>query len=78
MSDTPPDRDMEWSDIGVQNVSKYLNKIWLFIIENKNYLSIHSSDVHMYGNNIDTGLITDEVLSFRKAMHRKLKKQPIV
>ena len=29
MSDTPPDRDMEWSDDGVESSHKFLKRLWL-------------------------------------------------
>ena len=28
ISDSPPDRDLEWTDSGIQGVSKYLHRIW--------------------------------------------------
>lgn len=29
ISDSPPDRDLEWTDGGIQGVSKYLHRIWV-------------------------------------------------
>ena len=31
LSDSPPDRDMEWSDSGVEGSWRFLNKIWKFV-----------------------------------------------
>lgn len=31
MSDTPPERDLEWSDKTLQGVSRFLNRIWVFV-----------------------------------------------
>ena len=28
MSDSPPDRDIQWSDSGIQGAYKYIQKIW--------------------------------------------------
>ena len=28
LSDTPPEKDMEWSDDGVEGCSRYINKLW--------------------------------------------------
>ena len=38
LSDSPPNRDMEWSDSGVEGSWRFLNKLWKFIISlpNKN------------------------------------------
>jgi len=31
LSDSPPDRDMEWSDSGVDGSWRFLNKLWKFV-----------------------------------------------
>ena len=31
LSDSPPDRDMEWSDSGIEGSWRFLNKLWKFI-----------------------------------------------
>ncbi len=38
LSDSPPNRDMEWSDSGVEGSWRFLNKLWKFVISlpNKN------------------------------------------
>ena len=41
LSDSPPDRDIQWSDSGIQGAFKYIQKIWntyqkIKIYENKN------------------------------------------
>ena len=32
LSDSPPNRDMEWSDSGVEGSWRFLNKLWKFVI----------------------------------------------
>ena len=32
LSDSPPNRDMEWSDSGVDGSWRFLNKLWKFVI----------------------------------------------
>ena len=39
LSDSPPQRDMEWTDAGVEGASKFLNKVWQLIISD-NYEDI--------------------------------------
>ena len=41
LSDSPPNRDMEWSDSGVEGSWRFLNKLWKFVINlpNKNNLN---------------------------------------
>ena len=36
LSDSPPDRDMEWSDSGIDGSWRFLNKLWRFV-ENINF-----------------------------------------
>jgi leucyl-tRNA synthetase len=31
LSDSPPDRDMEWSESGVEGSWRFLNKLWKFV-----------------------------------------------
>ena len=33
LSDSPPERDLEWSDTGVQGVWRYVNRLWRIITE---------------------------------------------
>jgi leucyl-tRNA synthetase len=33
LSDSPPERDLEWSDTGVEGVWRYLNKLWRMMTE---------------------------------------------
>ena len=28
LSDSPPDRDMEWTDAGIEGAWRYLNRLW--------------------------------------------------
>ena len=37
LSDSPPERDLEWTDIGVASSHKFINKIWETCIRSKNY-----------------------------------------
>jgi leucyl-tRNA synthetase len=37
MSDSPPERDLEWTDSGIQGIWRYLNRIWKFGIEAAQY-----------------------------------------
>ena len=47
LSDSPPDRDIQWSDSGIQGAYKYIQKIWstyekIEIYENKNEKKINN------------------------------------
>ena len=37
LSDSPPERDLEWTDVGVASSYKFINKIWDTCIKAKNY-----------------------------------------
>ena len=37
LSDSPPERDLEWTDVGVASSHKFINKIWETCIRAKNY-----------------------------------------
>ena len=48
LSDSPPQRDMEWTDEGIEGASRFLNKVWQLITEdnykNTPYQKIKHSD----------------------------------
>ncbi|WGJ62435.1 leucine--tRNA ligase [Wolbachia endosymbiont of Frankliniella intonsa] len=33
LSDTPPEKDMEWSDDGLEGCSRYINKLWRMVMQ---------------------------------------------
>ena len=37
LSDSPPERDLEWTDLGVSSSYKFINKIWDVCVRAKNY-----------------------------------------
>ena len=37
MSDSPPERDLEWTDVGVASSHKFINKIWETCVKTINY-----------------------------------------
>ena len=39
LSDSPPERDLEWTDVGVASSYKFINKIWDTCIKGKSYKS---------------------------------------
>lgn len=34
----PPEQDCEWQDSGLEGIKRFLNKLWAFLIEDKNFL----------------------------------------
>jgi leucyl-tRNA synthetase len=40
----PPERDLEWSDQGVEGAYRFLNRIWTFVYKNRDILSAKSSE----------------------------------
>ena len=35
LSDSPPERDLEWSDAGIEGAWRYINRVWKLALENK-------------------------------------------
>ena len=38
LSDSPPARDFDWSDAGVEGCYKFLNRVWRLVSENQHYI----------------------------------------
>jgi leucyl-tRNA synthetase len=67
LSDSPPDRDIQWSDNGIQGAFKYIQKIWgtyekIKIYENKNEKEINNKLTK--GTNLLIKEITDCIEKF--------------
>ena len=39
LSDSPPARDFDWSDAGVEGCYKFLNRVWRLVSDNQKYLT---------------------------------------
>ena len=44
LSDSPPARDFDWSDAGVEGCYKFLNRVWRLISSNAKYINICHSE----------------------------------
>ena len=58
LSDTPPERDMEWSDDGVQSTHKFLVKLWNLLLSMNDHLP-----------NMDINTNESITLPLRKKLH---------
>ncbi len=58
----PVERDLDWSDEGVQGSFRFLNRVWRII--------------HIFANNFDTSAqnLTAEEISLRRTLHKTIKK----
>lgn len=65
LSDTPPEKDMEWSDSGVEGCSRYINKLWRMVMQLK------PIDIN-YNNSQHIQQIAPELLEYRKKIHKLL------
>jgi leucyl-tRNA synthetase len=45
LSDSPPARDFDWSDAGVEGCYKFLNRVWRLISTNQNNISLCYSEL---------------------------------
>ncbi|MDG7055493.1 MAG: leucine--tRNA ligase [Wolbachia endosymbiont of Menacanthus eurysternus] len=61
LSDTPPEKDMEWSDDGVEGCSRYINKLWRMVMQ------LRPVNMHY-----DNKSVTGKLLEYRKKIHKLL------
>ena len=45
LSDSPPARDFDWSDAGVEGCYKFLNRVWRLISSNQNNISLNIPEI---------------------------------
>jgi len=51
LSDSPPEKDLEWTDTGINGAYKYLNKLWGLITKNLNILSKEKGNIKDFKKN---------------------------
>jgi leucyl-tRNA synthetase len=57
LSDSPPDRDLEWTESGVEGAWRYLNRLWRMVVESGEWRAASGED---------------ESLSLRQATHKTI------
>ena len=63
----PPEKDLEWSDQGVEGAYRFLSRLWRFVYQQR---AIWSS----IANNGVPGELTPELRELRRMIHRTIKK----
>lgn len=64
LSDSPPERDLEWSDAGVEGAWRYLNRLWRLVSE-------FSGQWTVDGGQKESS--PDQFVSIRKTIHKTVK-----
>ena len=63
LSDSPPERDLEWSEAGVEGVWRYVNRLWRLITE---------SDLPSPGSPMPNDL-SESAVEIRRAVHKTIR-----
>ncbi|MFW6251637.1 MAG: leucine--tRNA ligase [Halanaerobium sp.] len=64
---SPPEKDLEWSDKGVEGADRFLNRVWRFVTENLEL--IKNSKTELAPDNLDK-----EAKTLYRTMHASIKK----
>lgn len=65
LSDSPPERDIEWSEAGIEGSWRYLNKVWRLVLSHVSTLKgLKGSDIPL--------TFTDDALRIRKLTHKTI------
>lgn len=62
LSDSPPDRDLEWTDAGVEGAWRYLNRLWRAVMQPKHPISVAAS--------VDAAALEGAALEVFKLCHK--------
>ncbi len=65
LSDSPPEKDINWSDSGINGAWKICQKIWNLIIKNKKYLGMNETSEEL--------IFQGKALSLMKLVHQNLQ-----
>jgi leucyl-tRNA synthetase len=63
----PPEKDLEWSDQGVEGAHRFLNRLWRFVFQYRELLAAVTADIHRLD-----GIAADP--SLRRMIHRTIKR----
>jgi leucyl-tRNA synthetase len=66
LSDSPPEKDLQWSDTGVEGAFRYINKIWRFVVNFKqNYSEVKDFSYQQEFNQSQIALLTKVNLTIK-------------
>ena len=66
----PPERDLEWSDKGVEGAYRFLNRLWGIVYKNHEALSVMRNEIRGF----DASRITDHASLLLRKTHQTIKK----
>lgn len=64
MSDSPPERDLEWSEAGIQGTWKYLNRLWRLLHQLLPHLGEKNQEI--------SSVLTSEDVELRQLVHKTI------
>ncbi|RCW58282.1 MULTISPECIES: leucine--tRNA ligase [Halanaerobium] len=64
---SPPEKDLEWSDKGVEGADRFLNRVWRFVTENLDLIKNAEGKV-------DVDVLDKEAKKLYRSMHASIKK----
>jgi leucyl-tRNA synthetase len=68
----PPERDLEWSDKGVEGAYRFLNKLWGIVYRNSNGLCVMGNELKE--NAFDLSRITDNASRLLRKTHQTIRR----
>jgi leucyl-tRNA synthetase len=63
----PPEKDLEWSDQGVEGAFRFLSRLWRFVAQNREMLLVDDADLGQLNGAV-------ELRDVRRMIHRTIKK----
>jgi leucyl-tRNA synthetase len=67
LSDSPPDRDVIWSEEGVRGAARFAQRLWRLVNQ---FVELESTSVNLTGQHPEA----DQALHIRQVAHRRLKR----
>ncbi|HWP59251.1 MAG TPA: leucine--tRNA ligase [Candidatus Acidoferrales bacterium] len=65
----PPEKDLEWSDQGVEGAYRFLSRLWRFVAQNQEALVSATGDIVLEGQPLP-----EELRALRRQIHRTIKR----
>ena len=69
LSDSPPERDVEWTEAGAEGANRFVQRVWRLVVE----ISQHVNPNSQQSDNKEPETFSENAMALRKSSHKTLK-----
>ncbi|MDR2714944.1 MAG: leucine--tRNA ligase [Coriobacteriales bacterium] len=72
----PPDKDLEWSQSGIEGISRFLNRVWRAVFDLTGEVVVDSEGIKLsvYDETLDAAAVNERAAELNRELHRVIGK----